>query len=84
MINAHNVDSKLYRAVERIPRTGQLENIEAHERDLYVLVRGYFGARRDETMSPAVLHRPDILAEDNARRFVDDIVRLVVWYLRKR
>jgi hypothetical protein len=52
MINAHRVDSKLHRAVERIPRTGQLENIEAHEYDLYVLVRGYFGAHRDEMMSP--------------------------------
>jgi len=30
----------------------------------------------------AVLRRPDILADKNARRFVDDVTRLVVRYLR--
>jgi AcrR family transcriptional regulator len=30
----------------------------------------------------AVLRRPDILADDKARRFVDDVTRLVVRYLR--
>jgi AcrR family transcriptional regulator len=30
----------------------------------------------------AVLRRPDILADDKARRFVDDVTRLVVGYLR--
>ncbi|WP_425162702.1 hypothetical protein [Candidatus Binatus sp.] len=32
----------------------------------------------------AVLHRPDILADDKARQFVDDVTRLVVRYLRPR
>lgn len=31
----------------------------------------------------AVLHRPEILAGDKARKFVDDVTRLVVRYLRK-
>jgi AcrR family transcriptional regulator len=31
----------------------------------------------------AVLRRPDILADDKARRFVDDVTRLLVRYLRK-
>jgi len=30
----------------------------------------------------AVLHRPDILTDDKSRRFVDDVTRLVVRYLR--
>jgi Tetracyclin repressor-like, C-terminal domain len=48
MINAHRVDPKLHRVVEQIPRTGRMENIEAVERDLYALVRGYLDAHRDE------------------------------------
>jgi AcrR family transcriptional regulator len=31
----------------------------------------------------AVLRRPDILADDKARRFVDDATRLLIGYLRK-
>ncbi|MGH7924190.1 MAG: TetR family transcriptional regulator [Candidatus Binatus sp.] len=30
----------------------------------------------------AVLHRPDLLSDEKARRFVDDVTRLVVRYLR--
>jgi hypothetical protein len=31
----------------------------------------------------AVLRRPDILTDDKAQKFVDDVTRLVVQYLRK-
>jgi AcrR family transcriptional regulator len=102
MINAHRVDPKLHRVVEQIPRTGRMENIEAVERDLYALVRGYLDAHRDEIdvadpdiaafvcvtavealTHAAVLRRPDILTDDKAQKFVDDVTRLVVQYLRK-
>ena len=52
MINTHLVDPKLHRAVEQMPRTGQLANIEALGRDLYALGRGYLDAHGDEMMSP--------------------------------
>jgi AcrR family transcriptional regulator len=52
MINAPRVDPELNRVVEQIRRTGQLENIETIERELYALVRGYHDADRDEMMSP--------------------------------
>lgn len=102
MINAHRVDPKLHRVVEQIPRTGRIENIEAIERDLYALVRGYLDAHQDEIdvadpdiaafvcvtavealTHAAVLRRPDILTDDKAQKFVDDVTRLVVQYLRK-
>jgi AcrR family transcriptional regulator len=102
MINAHRVDPNLHRAVEQIPRAGPRENIEAIERDLYALVRGYLDAHRDEIdvadadvatfvcvtavealTHAAVLRRPDVLTEEKAGKFVDDVTRLVVRYLRK-
>jgi AcrR family transcriptional regulator len=102
MINAHRVDPNLHRVVEQIPRTGRRENIEAIERDLYALVRGYLDAHRDEIdvadadvatfvcvtavealTHAAVLRRPDVLTDEKAGKFVDDVTRLVVRYLRK-
>jgi len=52
MINGHRVDPELHRVVEQFPRTGQVENIETIEADLYAPVRGYLDAYRDEMMSP--------------------------------
>jgi AcrR family transcriptional regulator len=102
MINAHRVDPKLHRVVEQIPRTGRQENMEAIDRDVYALVRGYLDAHRDEIdvadldvaafvcvttvealTHAAVLRRPDILTDEKAGRFVDEVTRLVVRYLRK-
>jgi AcrR family transcriptional regulator len=49
MIDAHRVNPKLHRVlVEQTPRTGQLENVEAVEREAYGLVRAYLEAHRDE------------------------------------
>jgi AcrR family transcriptional regulator len=49
MIEAHRVNPKLHRVlVEQTPRTGQLENVEAVEREAYGLVRAYLEAHRDE------------------------------------
>jgi AcrR family transcriptional regulator len=49
MIEAHRVNPKLHRIlVEQTPRTGQLENVEAVEREAYGLVRAYLEAHRDE------------------------------------
>ena len=49
MIDAHRVNPKLHRVlVEQTPRTGQLENIEAMEREAYAMVRAYLDAHRDE------------------------------------
>ena len=49
MIDAHRVNPKLHRVlVEQTPRTGQLENIEATEREAYAMIRDYLEAHRDE------------------------------------
>lgn len=49
MIDVHRINPKLHRVlVEQIPRTGRLENIEAIDREAYVLVRRYLEAHRDE------------------------------------
>jgi hypothetical protein len=101
-IDAHRINPKLHGVLsEQIPRIGRLENIEAIQREAYVLVRGYLEAHRDEIdvtdpdvaafvcvtaiealTHAAVLHRPDILTDEKARQFVDDVTRLVVRYLR--
>lgn len=48
-IDAHRVDPKLHRVLaEEVPRTGQLENIEAVERNARTLFRGYLEAHRSE------------------------------------
>ena len=49
MVEAHRVDPRLHRVlVEQVPRVGQLENIEAIDREVYVLVRAYLDAHRHE------------------------------------
>src|SRR5215813_345643 len=46
-IKAHRIDPELHRALaEQTPRTGRLANIEAFNRDNYVLFRGYLEAHR--------------------------------------
>jgi AcrR family transcriptional regulator len=48
-IDAHRIDPKLHRVLaEEVPRTGQLENIEAVERDACLLFRDYLEAHRSE------------------------------------
>lgn len=48
-IEAHRVDPKLHRVLaEQIPRTGRLENVEAFNREAYVLFREYLESHRDE------------------------------------
>ena len=48
-IRAHRIDPKLHRVLaEQIPRMGKLENVEAFNRENYVLVRAYLEARSDE------------------------------------
>jgi AcrR family transcriptional regulator len=103
-IDAHHVDPKLHRVLdEQVPRTGQLENIDAVVRNACALFRSYLEAHRSEIdiadldlaafilvttiealTHSAVLHRPDILADDKAGEFVDEVTRLVLRYLRTR
>jgi len=48
-IEAHQIDPKLHRVLaEQIPRTANLENVEAFTRKTFELVRGYLEAHRDE------------------------------------
>jgi hypothetical protein len=48
-IKAHRVDPKLHRVLaEQIPRTGRLANMEAFNRETYVLFRAYLEAHCDE------------------------------------
>ena len=48
-IDAHRIDPKLHRVLaEEVPRTRQLENIEAVERDACLLFREYLEAHRSE------------------------------------
>ena len=48
-VNAHRIDPKLHRVLaEQIPRTGQLENALAFNRETYALFRGYLESHRDE------------------------------------
>jgi len=101
-IEAHRVDPRLHRVLdEQIPRTGQLDNIDAVVRNACALFRGYLEAHRSEIdiadldlaafilvttvealTHAAVLHRPDILADNKAMRFVDEGAGLVLRYLR--
>ncbi len=49
MIDAHRVDPALHRVFdEQIPRMGELFEIEAIEREGFLLVRGYLEEHRDE------------------------------------
>lgn len=48
-IDAHRIDPKLHRVLtEQIPRTGRLDNVEALNREVYGLFRGYLEGRGDE------------------------------------
>jgi len=102
-IEGHRVNPKLHRVLaEQIPRIGRLQNVEAINRDVHALIRGYLDAHRDEidvadldlaaficvttveTLThTAVLHRPDILTNEKAEKFVDEVTDLVVRYLQK-
>ena len=102
-INAHRVDPKLHRVLaEQVPRIGQLENVEAINQEVYVMIRNYFDAHQDEITvgdfdvaaficvtavdalaHAAVLRRPEILIDEKAKRFVDEVTNLVIRYLRR-
>jgi len=48
-IDAHRIHPKLHRVLaEEVPRIGRLENIEAINQEVYVLIRDYLDAHRDE------------------------------------
>jgi hypothetical protein len=48
-IEAHRIDPKLHRVLaEQIPRTGHLAEVEAFNREVHALVRGYLDSRRKE------------------------------------
>jgi AcrR family transcriptional regulator len=48
-IEAHRIDPKLHRVLaEQIPRTGQLADVEAFNREVQTLVRAYLESRRSE------------------------------------
>ncbi|KYG19804.1 TetR family transcriptional regulator [Bradyrhizobium sp. AT1] len=48
-IEAHRVNPKLHRVLaEQIPRTGQLADVEAFNREVHTLVRSYLESRRKE------------------------------------
>ncbi|KJC37496.1 TetR family transcriptional regulator [Bradyrhizobium sp. LTSP849] len=48
-IEAHRIDPKLHRVLaEQTPRTGQLADVEAFNREVHTLVRAYFESRRKE------------------------------------
>jgi AcrR family transcriptional regulator len=101
-IEGHRVNPKLHRVLaEQIPRIGRLENVEAINREVHALIRGYLDAHRDEIdvadldlaaficvttvealTHTAVLHRPDVLTDGKADKFVKEITDLVVRYLR--
>ncbi|PDT86904.1 TetR family transcriptional regulator [Bradyrhizobium sp. Y36] len=48
-IDAHRINPKLHRVLaEQIPRTGQLRDVEAYNREIQTLVRSYLESRRKE------------------------------------
>ncbi|MEY9568887.1 hypothetical protein ABH978_004726 [Bradyrhizobium ottawaense] len=48
-IDAHRINPKLHRVLaEQIPRTGQLKDVEAYNREIQTLVRAYLESRRKE------------------------------------
>ena len=48
-IDAHRINPRLHRVLaEQIPRIGRLENVEAVNRDVHAVIRGYLEAHRDE------------------------------------
>jgi AcrR family transcriptional regulator len=59
MLDAHRIDPKLHRVLaEQVPRMGGTGNVEAIDREVHALVRGYLEARKDELRVPD----PDIAA----------------------
>jgi AcrR family transcriptional regulator len=102
-IDAHRVNPRLHRVLaEQVPRIGPLENVEAVNRDSYLLIRGYLEAHRDEIAvadldvaaficvtavealtHAAVLRHPEMLTDEKAEKFVDEVTDLVVRYLRR-
>jgi AcrR family transcriptional regulator len=101
-IEAHRVNPELHRVLsEQIPRVGRLANVQAMDREAFVLVQAYLDAHRDELgladvelaafvcvttvealTHAAVIHRPDVLSEQKADTFVDEVTRLVLRYLK--
>jgi len=48
-VDAHRINPKLHRVLaEQIPRTGQLAEVEAFNREVHALVRAYLESRRKE------------------------------------
>jgi AcrR family transcriptional regulator len=48
-IEAHRIDPRLHRVLaEQTPRTGRLKNVDAFDREAYVLVRAYLEGHSDE------------------------------------
>ena len=100
-VDAHLVDPALHRIfADQVPRMGQLAEIEALQRETFLLIRAYLEERRNEisvsdldsatsivvTTVEAlthefVIHKPDALDGDRDR-FIDEVTRLVVGYLR--
>lgn len=99
MVDAHRVDPALHRIFdEQIPRMGQLEEVEAIDREAYALVRAYLEARRHEigvadldtatficvTTVETLTHEAVLRHPDmiEPAALVDEVTRLVVGYLR--
>jgi AcrR family transcriptional regulator len=101
-IDGHRVNPRLHQVLaEQIPRIGRLENVEAINKEVYALIRGYLEAHREEVdvadldiaaficvtavealTHMAVLHRPEILTDEKAEKFVGEVTDLVARYLR--
>ena len=99
MVDAHRVDPALHRIFdEQIPRMGQLDEIEAIDREAYALVRAYLEARRGEiavtdldtatficvTTVETLTHEAVLRHPDtiDPASLVEEVTRLVVGYLR--
>lgn len=99
MVDAHRVDPVLHRIFdEQIPRMGQLDEIEAIDREAYALVRAYLEARRHEigvadldtatficvTTVETLTHEAVLRHPDtiDPASLVEEVTRLVVGYLR--
>lgn len=99
MVDAHRVDPALHRILdEQIPRMGQLDEIEAINREVFALVRAYLEARRGEiavadldtatficvTTVETLTHEAVLRHPDmiEPAGLVEEVTRLVVGYLR--
>ncbi|MFZ5783747.1 MAG: TetR/AcrR family transcriptional regulator [Pseudomonadota bacterium] len=100
-VDAHLVDSTLHRVfADEVPRMGGLADVEALQRETFLLVRGYLAERRHEvsvadldmatsicvTTVEALIHdfviRRPAAPDGDRDRFIDEVTRLVVGYLR--